>query len=89
MATNRNFRVKNSITVASGSLDEYTLPAADGSANQVLTTDGSGTLSFTNANVGITAVVDDTTPQLGGTLDANGNYIDMGSNNITDTKVGQ
>ena len=89
MATNRNFRVKNSITVASGSADEYTLPAADGSANQVLTTDGSGQLSFTNASVGITAVVDDTTPQLGGTLDANGNYIDMGANNITDTKVGQ
>lgn len=34
-------------------------------------------------------VVDDTTPQLGGTLDANGNIIDMGTNTITDTKVGQ
>ncbi|MDB2315348.1 hypothetical protein N9V27_00055 [bacterium] len=34
-------------------------------------------------------IVEDKTPQLGGTLDANGNYIDMGSNNITDTKVGQ
>jgi len=34
-------------------------------------------------------VVDDTTPQLGGTLDANGNSIDMGTNTITDTKVGQ
>ena len=34
-------------------------------------------------------VVDDTTPQLGGTLDANGNTIDMGTNTITDTKVGQ
>lgn len=31
----------------------------------------------------------DTTPQLGGTLDANGNIIDMGTNTITDTKVGQ
>jgi len=38
---------------------------------------------------GLTAVVDDTTPQLGGTLDANGEIIDMGSNTITDTKVGQ
>ena len=38
---------------------------------------------------GLTAVVDDTTPQLGGTLDANGQIIDMGSNTITDTKVGQ
>jgi len=34
-------------------------------------------------------VVEDTTPQLGGTLDANGNDIDMGTNTITDTKVGQ
>jgi len=34
-------------------------------------------------------VVEDTTPQLGGTLDANGNTIDMGANVITDTKVGQ
>jgi hypothetical protein len=34
-------------------------------------------------------LVEDTTPQLGGTLDANGNTIDMGVNVITDTKVGQ
>jgi len=34
-------------------------------------------------------LVEDTTPQLGGTLDANGNTIDMGTNIITDTKVGQ
>ena len=34
-------------------------------------------------------VVDDTTPQLGGTLDANGQIIDMGTNTITDAKVGQ
>ena len=38
---------------------------------------------------GIGDVVDDTTPQLGGTLDANGNTIDMGTNVITDAKVGQ
>jgi chemotaxis protein histidine kinase CheA len=37
----------------------------------------------------IAQVVQDTTPQLGGTLDANGNTIDMGTNIITDTKVGQ
>ena len=36
-----------------------------------------------------TPLVLDTTPQLGGTLDANGNNIDMGVNLITDTKVGQ
>ena len=34
-------------------------------------------------------VVEDTSPQLGGTLDANSNSIDMGTNTITDTKVGQ
>jgi hypothetical protein len=34
-------------------------------------------------------LIGDTTPQLGGTLDANGNNIDMGTNVITDTKVGQ
>lgn len=34
-------------------------------------------------------VVEDTTPQLGGTLDANGNDIDMGTNLITDAKAGQ
>ena len=34
-------------------------------------------------------LINDTTPQLGGTLDANGNDIDMGTNTITDTKVGQ
>jgi hypothetical protein len=34
-------------------------------------------------------LVNDSTPQLGGTLDANGNTIDMGTNVITDVKVGQ
>ena len=37
----------------------------------------------------INNLVEDTTPQLGGTLDANGNSIDMGINVISDTKVGQ
>lgn len=34
-------------------------------------------------------IVEDTTPQLGGQLDANGNSINMGTNEITDTAVGQ
>ena len=38
---------------------------------------------------GLVNVVDDTTPQLGGTLDANSNKIDMGTNEITDAKVGE
>jgi len=37
---------------------------------------------------GTTELSTDTTPQLGGTLDANGNTIDMGVNVITDTAVG-
>ena len=51
----------------------YTLPAADGNSNQVITTDGSGTLSFASvgslAGAGISNVSDDTSPQLGGNLD--------------------
>tara|TARA_B100001287_G_scaffold275537_1_gene283371 strand:+ start:423 stop:1610 length:1188 start_codon:yes stop_codon:yes gene_type:complete len=42
--------------------------------------------SFTET---FTSLVQDTTPQLGGTLDANSNTIDMGTNIITDAKVGQ
>ena len=54
--------------------------------------EGSTNLYYTDARVqavSINNVVEDTTPQLGGTLDANGNTIDMGVNVITDTKVGQ
>ena len=40
-------------------------------------------------SAGISNIVEDTTPQLGGTLDANSNKIDMGTNEITDAKVGQ
>lgn len=38
---------------------------------------------------GLAALVDDGSPQLGATLDANGNDIDMGANVITDAKVAQ
>ena len=38
---------------------------------------------------GINNLVEDTTPQLGGVLDANGQNIDMGINFISDAKVGQ
>lgn len=34
-------------------------------------------------------IVEDATPQLGGTLDANGNTIDMGANIVSDAAVGQ
>lgn len=58
-----------------------TLPDDDGNANQVLKTNGSGVLSWTNQ---ISDVVDDTTPQLGGDLDVNTHSIVSTSNgNIT------
>ena len=61
-----------------------------------LTTDalaeGTTNLYYTDARaqaVSINNVVEDTSPQLGGTLDANGNTIDMGTNVLTDTNLGQ
>lgn len=57
----------------------YTFPTSDGSANQILTTNGSGTLSFADASGG-GDVVGDTTPQLGGDLDVNGQKITSASN---------
>jgi hypothetical protein len=68
-------------------------PTSDGAQDTVLKTDGSGNLSFQSvaslSNSGITQVQDDTAPTLGGTLDANGNSIDMGTNSLTDTNLGQ
>jgi hypothetical protein len=71
--------------------------AADRDAEDTLTNganlpDGAAIIAYGNANwggSGLDNVVEDTTPQLGGNLDANGNHIDMGDNLITDTKVGQ
>ena len=60
-----------------GTLNGHTIPG------------GTGTLALTSDITGIADVVDDTTPQLGGTLDANGNTIDMGTNILTDTNLGQ
>ena len=59
-----------------------------GSTAIPLTVSGTGRLSI-NSNQLMENVVDDTTPQLGGTLDANGNTIDMGTNILTDTNLGQ
>jgi len=56
----------------------FTLPTADGSAGQLLKTNGSAVLSWaTDVDTGITSVAADTSPQLGGFLDCNGNYIQM------------
>ena len=47
-----------------------------------------GVITFTPADLTAINIVSDTSPQLGGQLDANGQSIDMGTNTITDTKVG-
>jgi|11BtaG_2_1085332.scaffolds.fasta_scaffold11190_1 hypothetical protein len=65
------------------SQSNYTLPLADGNANQVLQTNGSGALSFaTISSGGIASVAADDTPQLGGDLDVNGNKIHSSSGNV-------
>jgi hypothetical protein len=51
----------------------------DGTTGQVLTTDGSGTFTFSDSPSG--DLVDDTTPQLGGNLDLNSSNI-TGTGNI-------
>ena len=67
-------------------LDGLNWPTSDGSADQVLKTDGSGQLSFVAQSGG--DVVDDTTPQLGGTLESNGNLIKFGdSASATDDRI--
>ena len=53
----------------------FTLPE-DGTNGQFLKTDGSGVLSFGTVN---TDLVNDTSPQLGGQLDTNGNIITFGT----------
>ena len=51
-------------------IDGIIYPNEDGTAGQVIVTDGEGNLSFsTLPSAGISNVVEDTTPQLGGNLD--------------------
>ena len=62
----------------------YQLPT-DGNANEILKTDGSGNLSFASAasltQSGITDLVQDTTPELGGNLSVNNKSIISPSGN--------
>jgi hypothetical protein len=60
-------------------LDGLNWPQADGTNGQVLTTNGSGQLSFGAGGSGLNNIVEDTTPQLGGMLDVNGNSIGDGT----------
>ena len=64
-------------------LDGLSFPTSDGSADQVLKTDGSGNLSFATVSgggSGIASLAADSSPQLGGDLDVNGNDIVSVSN---------
>ena len=63
----------------------YTLPASV-TNGYVLTTDGSGTLSWTAKTVDTTDVVSDTSPQLGGDLDMNGQALVTTSNGDIELK---
>ena len=81
-AGNRIYNGSNYVALVSPSLGgnvTLTLPANDGDTNQLLSTDGSGNLSFISATAasgaGLSNVSDDTSPTLGGDLDANSNII--------------
>ena len=87
-AGNRIYNGANYVALVSPSLGganvTLTLPSNDGDANQVLITDGSGNLSFTSVDAasgaGLSNVVEDSTPQLGGDLDVQTNNIVSTSN---------
>ena len=87
-AANRIYNGSNYVALVSPSLGganvTLTLPANDGDTNQVLITDGSGNLSFSSVSAasgaGLSNVVEDTTPQLGGNLDVQTNNIVSTSN---------
>ena len=62
-----------------------TFPSTAPGANKILETDANGDLSFIDTpSGGISDVVSDTTPQLGGNLDVNGNDIVSTSNGAID-----
>ena len=87
-ANNRIYNGSNYVQLSAPSLGganvTLTLPANDGDTNQVLITDGSGNLSFSSVSAasgaGLSNVVEDTTPQLGGNLDVQTNNIVSTSN---------
>lgn len=69
-------------------LDGLSYPQADGTVGQVIKTDGAGNLTFASPATGLADVVDDLTPQLGGTLDTNGQLIQFGdSSGATDDRL--
>jgi len=60
----------------------FTLPAGNGTNGQFLQTDGSGNLSYATVDLTSINIATDTTPQLGGDLDANSNDILMGAQSL-------
>ena len=87
-AGNRIYNGSDYVALVSPSLGganvTLTLPANDGDSNQVLITDGSGNLSFSSVSAasgaGLSNIVEDTSPQLGGSLDVQTNSIVSTSN---------
>jgi len=89
-AGNRIYNGSNYVALVSPTLGgniTLTLPSNDGDANQLLSTDGSGNLSFISATAasgaGLSDLSDDSTPSLGGNLDMNGaDIITLSNGNI-------
>ena len=78
MANDKDFKVKNGLDVGSTvTLQAYGQGNNTGTAAKLLAVDSSGNLieEAPSAGGGISNVVEDTTPQLGGSLDVNGNSI--------------
>lgn len=87
---NRIYKGDNYVALVSPDLGgnvTLTLPSNDGDANQLLSTDGSGNLSFISATAasgaGLSDISDDSSPSLGGNLDMNGaDIITLSNGNI-------
>jgi hypothetical protein len=79
--TNTSDNLKGALFVppASGGV-QYTTPSADGSANQVLATDGSGNLQFVNQSTGLSMASGDVNNRV---LTTNGSSQAVGEANLT------
>ena len=94
LASPQNFSLTGDVTASAISFDGTGAVALSTTVTESAVTQHEAALSINESQITFTSnflenLVEDTTPQLGGTLDANGNTIDMGVNVITDTKVGQ
>ena len=81
----------SNVTITAGSsLLSLTDVGPDGTNGQVLTTNGSGSFTFTTVSSGgLSSLIGDTTPQLGGDLDVNGqSLVSVSNGNISITPDG-